>query len=234
MGLSAAAPAHVEDPRTRQLVDDLEPEFLKLVEWDWSLRVIFFPKDHPVLGMPDCRVNGCVRGARFGHTLCMGCEARWKESGQGFEDFIKAAKGRMLGTRQQPCRVPGCQRPWKSSRLVLCEAHNRQRVDTLKLSLEDFLRHPAVKPREMLGECEVPVCYRQRQYARARYCQAHALRWKAARRRGKTADEEAWRLGESAINADREVSLRGLPERVVAEILYGLQARTAAGSKTWD
>ncbi|MFF3332857.1 hypothetical protein ACFYWX_25410 [Streptomyces sp. NPDC002888] len=28
---------------------------------------------------------------------------------------------------------------------------------------------------------------------------------------------------------DRELCLRGLPDRVVAEILYGLQARTEAG-----
>ncbi|MGA5425132.1 hypothetical protein [Streptomyces lavendulocolor] len=93
---------------------------------------------------------------------------------------------------------------------------------------------PVPRPRPGRHPREVEVCYRQRQYARARYCQAHHLRWKAARRRGETADEEAWRRSESAVNADREVNLRGLPERVVAEILYGLQARTAAGSKTWD
>lgn len=229
-----AATGQAEDIRTREIVAALDPEFLQLVRWDWDLRVIFYPKNHPVLGMPDCSVNGCVRGARFGRPLCMGCELLWKDSGQSFEDFIKVAKGRMLGVRQQPCRVPDCQRPWKTSTVALCDAHHRQRVDTLKLPLEEFLRHPAVKPRESLGECEVEVCYRQRQYARARYCQAHHLRWKAARRRGETTDEEAWRRTESAVNADREVNLRGLPERVVAEILYGLQARTETGSKTWD
>jgi len=234
MGLALAAPAQAEDARTRQIVDALDPEFLQLVRWDLDLRVIFYPKSHPVLGMPDCLVNGCVRGARFGRPLCMGCEARWKKSGQSVEDFTRVAKSRMLGVRQQPCRVPECQRPWKTSSVALCEAHHRQRVDTLKVSLEEFLRHPAVRPRAGLGECEVEVCYRQRQYARGRYCQAHHLRWKAARRRGETADEEAWRRAETAVNADREVNLRGLPDRVVAEILYGLQARTAAGSKTWD
>ncbi|MFI5628700.1 hypothetical protein ACIA8E_04775 [Streptomyces sp. NPDC051664] len=47
-------------------------------------------------------------------------------------------------------------------------------------------------------------------------------------------DEEVWRRTTSAINADRELCLRGLPDRVVAEVLYGLQARTEAGVRTWD
>ena len=34
------------------------------------------------------------------------------------------------------------------------------------------------------------------------------------------------------VRANNEVSLRGLPERVVAEILYGLQARTREGFHT--
>ncbi|BBC34309.1 hypothetical protein SGFS_056030 [Streptomyces graminofaciens] len=52
-------------------------------------------------------------------------------------------------------------------------------VDTFKPPLEEFVRHPAVKPRENLGECDVEVCHRQRQYARACSCKAHHLRWKA-------------------------------------------------------
>ena len=78
--LFAAEPGAVEDPRTRQIVDALDPAFLRLVGWDWDLRVIFFPKDHPVLGVPDCRVKGCTRGVRFGRPMCMGCERTWKDS----------------------------------------------------------------------------------------------------------------------------------------------------------
>ncbi|MGW2137651.1 tyrosine-type recombinase/integrase [Streptomyces sp. NPDC001773] len=223
-----------DDPRTRQIVEALDPEFLRIVRWDWELRVIFYPKDHPVLGMPDCCVNGCSRGVRFERKMCMGCERAWKQSGQSLEDFAKMAKPRMLGMRQEMCRVPRCGRPAKSARSALCDPHHRQRVDTLKLPVEDFLRHPAVTPCAGTGQCEVEVCYRLRDYENSRYCKAHSLRLKYARRRGEVADEEVWRRTASAVSADRELCLRGLPDRVVAEVLYGLQARTEAGSKTRD
>lgn len=227
-------PGAAEDPRTRQIVDALDPEFLRLVGWDWDLRVIFFPKDHAVLGMPDCCVEGCTRGVRFGRPMCMGCERTWKGSGLSLGDFAQIVKPRMLGMRQVMCRVPRCGRPAKSAQVALCDPHHRQRVNTLKLSMEDFLDHPAVIPRASTGQCEVEVCYRLRDYDTSRYCQAHSLRLKHARRRGEVSDEEVWRRTTSAINADRELCLRGLADRVVAEVLYGLQARTEAGTRTWD
>lgn len=150
------------------------------------------------------------------------------------EDFAQIVKPRMLGMRQVMCRVPRCGRPGKSAQVALCDPHHRQRVDTLKLSMEDFLDHPAVIPRASTGQCEVEVCYRLRDYDTSRYCQAHLLRLKHARRRGEVSDEEVWRLTTSAINADRELCLRGLADRVVAEVLYGLQVRTEAGTRTWD
>ncbi|MGV9343120.1 tyrosine-type recombinase/integrase [Streptomyces sp. NPDC003688] len=227
-------PVFGEDLRTRQVVEVLDPEFLRIVRWDWDLRVIFYPKDHPVLGMPDCCVNGCTRGVRFDRKMCTGCERAWELSGQSVEDFAKVAKPRMLGMRQEMCRVPRCGRPAKSVRSALCDPHHRQRVDSLKLSMEDFLRHPAVIPREGTGQCEVEVCYRLRDYENSRYCKAHSLRLKYARRRGEVSDEETWRRTAPAVHAARELCLRGLPDRVVAEVLYGLQARTASGVKTWD
>jgi hypothetical protein len=42
-------------------------------------------------------------------------------------------------------------------------------------------------------------------------------------------DEDLWRLTTPAIAESRKVSLRGLPDRVVAEILYSLQERIAQG-----
>ncbi|MFF1632023.1 hypothetical protein, partial [Streptomyces sp. NPDC058272] len=47
-------------------------------------------------------------------------------------------------------------------------------------------------------------------------------------------DEEAWRRTARAIVADREVTLRGLPPRVVAELLYTLQIRTLKEVRTRD
>lgn len=50
----------------------------------------------------------------------------------------------------------------------LCDPHHRQRVDTLKLNMEDFIDHPAVIPRASTGQCEVEVCYRLRDYDTSR------------------------------------------------------------------
>ncbi|MFI5877121.1 hypothetical protein ACIBAH_32675 [Streptomyces sp. NPDC051445] len=105
-------------------MEALDAEFLRIVRWDWDLRVIFYPKEHPVLGMPDCCVNGCTRGVRFHRKMCTGCERAWELSGQSVEDFVKVAKARMLGMRQEMCRVPGCGRPAKSVRSALCDPHH--------------------------------------------------------------------------------------------------------------
>ncbi|MFF7458174.1 hypothetical protein [Kitasatospora sp. NPDC008115] len=48
-------PPDQPDTRTREITDALDPRLLTLLSWDWDLRVVFFPKSHPVLGMPDCR-----------------------------------------------------------------------------------------------------------------------------------------------------------------------------------
>ncbi|GEC02715.1 hypothetical protein SSP24_03700 [Streptomyces spinoverrucosus] len=125
------------------------------------------------------------------------------------EDFAQIVKPRMLGMRQEMCRVPRCGRPAKSAQVALCDPHHRQRVDTLKLSMADFIGHPAVILRASTGQCEVAVCYRLRDYDTSPYCQAHSLRLKYARRRGQVSDEEGWRRRTSAINADRELCLRG-------------------------
>ncbi|MGW0251991.1 site-specific integrase [Nocardia goodfellowii] len=45
-------------------------------------------------------------------------------------------------------------------------------------------------------------------------------------------EERRWQRTESAIAFAGEISLRGLRERVVAELLFGLQQRTAEGTKT--
>ncbi|MFE3250991.1 tyrosine-type recombinase/integrase [Streptomyces sp. NPDC059209] len=234
MPLIAPAPGLADDPRTRQIVQALDPEFLKVVSWDWERRVILFPRDHPVLGMPDCCVSACNRGARFGSEMCMGCERSWVKSGRSLEEFVRTPKVRNLGLRQVMCRVPACARPAKTTQVAVCDSHHRQRVVTLKVSLEEFVHHPAVVPREGTGQCGAAVCYRLRDHVTSRYCQAHMLRLKYARRRGEAADEEQWARTTSAVNADREVCLRGLADRVVVEFLYGLQARTESGVKTWD
>jgi hypothetical protein len=58
------------------------------------------------------------------------------------------------------------------------------------------------------------------------------MRWRRRRAVAPNADEPAWRLVESPIFQAGLVSLRGLGDRIVAEVLFGLQQRTRRGSKT--
>ncbi|MEI5526103.1 hypothetical protein WB401_24760 [Streptomyces brasiliscabiei] len=57
----------------------------------------------------------------------------------------------------------------------------------------------------------------------------HADQCRDLRQAGALEDEGLWRLTTPAIAESRKVSLRGLPDRVVTEILYGLQERIAQG-----
>jgi hypothetical protein len=77
------------------------------------------------------------------------------------------------------------------------------------------------------GPCLVAACTRDRD-GRGPYCHAHDQRWRLDRRRSDI-DEEYWRRTAPAVAQDQEVSLRGLPPRVVAEIIYGLQQRSKEG-----
>jgi integrase len=234
----AAAPVAVppSDPRTGQLIAVLDPAFLAVLGWDWELRVLFFPPAHPVLGRPSCKVTGCDKPSVTATGLCSGCGRAWKacqkQDADDFQAFLDHGPHwqRVVGTGR--CHVPGCPRPWKTEKSRLCMTHHYQRTVSLKLPLEEFLRHPQVGPPPSHGMCTVTACYRQLNGPRASYCHAHAVRW--GKRSGTAApdEEEAWRRTESPIAVSGEVSLRGLPHRVVAEILYMLQDRTGNGIKT--
>ncbi|WP_141658501.1 hypothetical protein [Streptomyces mutabilis] len=79
------------------------------------------------------------------------------------------------------------------------------------------------------------ACYRLRDSARSIYCVGHTARLRTEQRRGSfDGDEERWRLTTPAVGVEGEVSLRGLPDRLVAELLYCLQVRTAREVKTRD
>lgn len=112
----------------------------------------------------------------------------------------------------------------------MCTSHNYQQQNVHRLPVEEFNRHPEVRPLPGFGPCEVASCPRIRDGQSNRYCSTHTQRRVYERRyKGSTLDEETWRLTTPAVAKASEVSLRGLPERVVAEILYGLQERVAAG-----
>jgi hypothetical protein len=116
----------------------------------------------------------------------------------------------------------------------LCTKHYYQQQHVYRLPVEEFIRHPKVQPLPGFGACEVAACTRDRDGNTNPYCTAHAQRRAYELRKGGTLDEETWHLTTPAIAQAGVVSLRGLPARIVAEVLYGLQERVAAGIQQKD
>jgi integrase len=220
--------------RTQELIEALDSDFLELISWDWELGVLLYPLDHPVIGMPECQVRGCDKGYESRGPLCSGCRIRWNTSGLSIEDFLSTQERfNVVHVRQELCQLPGCKRPWRSPTAALCQNHHYQRKHRLKISLDEFLVHPSPHPLPGHGACGVAACLRQRVTPSTPYCDAHRQKLSKAKLTGTfDGDEELWRLTTPPIHMGREVSMRGLPRRLVAELLYCVQQRTANGVRT--
>ncbi|MFE1315478.1 tyrosine-type recombinase/integrase [Streptomyces sp. NPDC058755] len=234
MTLSAAPIRAVDqaetDASSSALWAAVDPEFLAVLGWSAEVRVLFFPHDHPLLGMPLCRAKGCLQTSVAG-GLCSGCRICWRAAGKPpLEEFAEMDRPRrQVGV--EDCAVTGCPRPFKSWRQPVCSTHLAQ-LERRQVTLEEFLTLEDVVPLPAFGPCEVASCHRDRD-GKAPYCHAHQVRWSKAVSRGLSQEEEdRWRRTTPPVTANNEVSLRGLPERVVAEILYGIQARTQEGFQT--
>ncbi|MBZ2410755.1 hypothetical protein HX747_30480 [Streptomyces sp. L06] len=212
------------------LHEAIDPEFLQLMTWDPEIRLLVIPRDHPQFSAPDCLVTGCDKMVyyAFQHGLCVGCMRRWEKSGQSIEEFTGTTKRVWRAIGEVPCKVPECARPSNGLSTPLCSAHLHQQKRIHKIPVEEFVQHPDVVPLEAFGPCHVAACYRQRQSPTG-YCPAHAQRRRAAIRKGTLGDEDHWRRTTNAVSEHGVISLRGLPDRVVHEILYGLQERVREG-----
>jgi integrase len=209
----------------------LVPTFLTEAGWNAETWVLSSPAQHPLLGWPVCRAEGCVNTANGPTKVCTSCRRRLIRHGLRLEDLAvlpPVARVVQLGT----CSVLGCPRVWYSSRRPLCYSHLREQRELRKLSLEEFLAHPDVRPRPGFGRCRVVACTRDRISGKCPYCDAHYKRFLPARKTDPGLDEQHWQATESAIPEAGQISLRGLPELVVNQVLYGLQQRTLAGRKT--
>ncbi|MCF3105729.1 hypothetical protein IPZ58_29670 [Streptomyces roseoverticillatus] len=203
-----------------------------MLGWSPEVRVLFFPPDHPLLGLPLCLVAGCSLPS-IAKGLCSGCWTRWKQRGEPpVEDFAAEGRTQRRHIGVEDCSVKRCERPVHASRPRLCLTHLEQ-MRRREVTLERFPALKDVAPLPGFGRCAVAACHR-RKPGSAPYCHAHQVRWSNAIRRGLVdrGDEQRWRRTVAPVTAKNEVSLRGLPERRVAEVLYSLQARTQAGFHT--
>ncbi|WP_199753908.1 site-specific integrase [Amycolatopsis sp. WAC 01375] len=218
------------DAAAARLWAAMDSEFLEVVAWDQNKRVLTFPQEHALLSWSACPALDCRGWKPVNGALCTNCARRWKNtSGISFEEFLTLPKARKR-TAQQPCIVPGCERPRHTRRTGLC-ASDQARLTRLGITLTEYLALPDLRGREAFGPCEVAACDRDRT-GTSPYCFTHYTRWLRAHRRDPGLDEMTWRRTTYAVVHNNFVSLRGLADRVVAELLYGLQQRTKSGTKT--
>ena len=108
--------------------------------------------------------------------------------------------------------------------MQLCRRHLDQQ-QSLGLEMAEFIAHPQTAALTACPSCEVPSCPRQRRHRGGRYCDAHRLRLRAKTRTDPGVDVDVWQRTEPPIGVGGQVSLRGLPALVAAQVLLGLQQR---------
>lgn len=127
------------------------------------------------------------------------------------------------------CRAAGCSTT-ATDRSRIC-ASCRRRLSEHRLSHDEIAALPA-RPGSAsttLAEtgpcCAVAACTRPARHRDGVYCEAHQQRLRALRGRERDLDEQRWRVTEPAIGRGGQVSLRGLPLLLVAQVLFALQQR---------
>lgn len=209
--------------RAAALAAVIDPAFLAEAGWDAVLLVLRPPAAHPLLGRPVCRAPGCGTTAPASTRVCLSCQHRLARAGLGPEQ-VSSLPPRPYSVRGPGrCAVSGGGREQVSAP-ALCRAHDDQREE-LAVSIEVFLAHPLARPLPECGPCAVAACPRQRRHPDGLYCEAHQMRLRAACRADPAFDEQQWRATDNAIGTGGQISLRGLPLLVIAEVLAGLQRR---------
>ena len=224
---------------TALLAGMLDGAFLAEAGWDPVTRVLSLPAGHRLLGRTLCRVDGCAataHGTKAG-GLCWQCFARLTRAGVSAGEIISSPQLPPRPDRPAGCAVPGCLRMSpggrQGQRTGLCQAHSRRFRRVAGMTMERFLADPRVRPLPALGPCNVAACTRRAESEHG-YCPTHYVRWRQAVTTGSGVDERHWRLTQPAVAEGGQVSLRGLPPRVVTEVLFGMQQRTRGGAKITD
>jgi integrase len=202
----------------------IDPAFLAEAGWDPVSLVLSPPAGHPMLGRPVCRVPGCGTTAPRNTRTCASCQRRLASAGIDVTSTAELPARPDQARGPGGCGVDGCGRERLSGPAQLCRAHRELR-ERLGISIAAFIASPMTRPLPALEPCAVPACPRQRRHAGGRYCDGHQQRLRDALKSGRTLDEERWRLDGTPIGCGGQVSFRGLPLLVVAEVLAGLQRR---------
>jgi integrase len=223
------AGVRLDGPAAR-LAGLLETGFLTGAGWDPGLRVLAPPPEHPLLGRPLCRVDGCSATAWNGRpgSVCRACWARLAREGMSAQEIASSSRLSAAPARAAGCAVAGCGRAPSAPRALLCVSHRNLYYLAGRPTLEEFLASPRVRPLPPREGCRVLACIRMAD-GRHGLCQAHYRDWAKAARAG--LDRRLWEVTAPAVAEGGLVSLRGLAPLVVTEVLYGIQQHTRAGTK---
>ncbi len=231
---AAAGPAGRPQTGRGRLAASVDLAVLVGVGWDPVTQVFTPDPAHRLLGYRVCAVPGCGSEAWCRDGLCGGCASRRAgDPGQPIEAFLAAGISQRRRPGERLCAVccqPGASRPAAANGLCLsCDRVRATRRQTAAGFVDgDDVFAPAL-PRPTIGTCVVLCC--QRLVARRAHglCEAHDQTWRRAGRPNLTAFAQT----SSPRRGDRQgrVVLRGLPERVVLELLLGVQASLAEGRR---
>ena len=209
----------------------LRPDFLIRAGWNPRTQTLTPVRGDPLLSLKECAVADCAASTTSKEAdLCATCRKRWKASGLQWENFLaRPCGGRPQG--DQPCLVSGCPRPARSAER-LCGTHAWQRQRHRDLPVGHWAARPDVGPLPSFGTCIAASCAATAAH-RCGLCAPHRTAWCRHRRDHDGAVLAEWaRQAAPADVAGHEITLRGLPDRVIAELLAGLQRRTDAGLRT--
>lgn len=215
---------------------------------DWGLLVgagydaeaeLFAPSaEDPLFGYVDCKTAACDQVAKNSRGLCWRCDQLWKAAGPGteFAVFCETAPGprrrRRAGALCAVCRTPGHERPVRAHGLCAgCENAMAKRGQSPEQYVAGDSEFPPATPRPSFGRCAVATCTRFAWRARPALCEQHHARWGVEGRPSGRA-MQSWCARQGSIDRDgRLVVLSGLSERVLLEVLYGLQRAAELGHK---
>ncbi|MGH9261170.1 MAG: hypothetical protein ACRD08_14980, partial [Acidimicrobiales bacterium] len=202
--------------------------------WDPSTLVWRPDPTHPVLGFRCCGVDGCGYPADTAEGLCTGCNAtRVALGADDMAAFCRAGVQRRQWCAERlclVCRTSGHERPALGGGLCqACASTARFRHQSVDAYVHGDDRFGPAVPRISFGRCRVASCNRRADNRRG-LCRPHGRNWVRAGR----PDLGRWCQTEGPVKGDRagHVVLRGLSPRVVAEVLFGIQAAAAEGRKT--
>ena len=219
-------------PVARAVTPDLA--LLGRLGWDDEVGVFRPDPAHPLLGYQVCRVGGCGNEATGREGLCNACSARRvHDPAEDLASFVARSSPSPVRRGERlclVCRVPGSSRPAGSNGLCFsCDHLRRTRAQGVECYVTGDDTYSPAAPRPTIGTCTVMSCDRLAARVANGLCDAHDQAW---RKEGRP-DLAVFSRKSTPRQGDRSgrVVLRGLPEVVITEFLYGIELSVAEGRR---